>query len=201
MYALAPNIPLYIDAISGNIVYKSGEEYVEPKKVSYTDIEGHFAEKEIKVLADFDIYLEGTEFRPNEAILQKEFLTLLSKSLNYYGPVITEKSTKAEIDEFYAYLVRDGIIREAEIAPDSAVTREEAVKYIIRALKYDKVADIKGIFQVSFKDSGSISEDLYGYVAIASGLGIIKGDGSNFRPKKNTTRGEAAVMIYNYLRL
>lgn len=201
VYALAPNIPLYIDAISGNIVYKSGEEYVEPKKVSYTDIEGHFAEKEIKVLADFGIYLEGTEFRPNEAILQKEFLTLLSKSLNYYGPVITEKSTKAEIDEFYAYLVRDGIIKEAEIAPDSIVTREEAVKYIIRALKYDKVADIKGIFQVGFKDSGSISEDLYGYVAIASGLGIIKGDGSNFRPKKNTTRGEAAVMIYNYLRL
>ena len=68
-------------------------------------------------------------------------------------------------------------------------------------MKYDKVADIKGIFTVSFRDAGSISEDLHGYVAIASGLGIVKGDGVNFKPKKETTRGEAAVMIYNYLRL
>jgi hypothetical protein len=29
----------------------------------------------------------------------------------------------------------------------------------------------------------------------------VKGDGVNFKPKKETTRGEAAVMIYNYLRL
>ena len=201
VYALSPGKPLYIDAENGRIVYGDGSKYEEPKKVSYTDIKGHFAEKQINVLADFGIYLDGTEFRPNDVIVQKDFLMLLAKTLSYYGPVITEKSTQKEIDELYAYLMREDIIRETEKAPNSAVTREEAVKYIIRALKYDKVADIKGIFSVSFKDSGSISEDLYGYVAIASGLGIVKGDGVNFSPKKNTTRAEAAVMIYNYLRL
>jgi hypothetical protein len=130
---------------------------------------------------------------------QKDFLTYLSKTLNYYGPVLTEKSTQKDIDEMYAYLIREGIVKEAEKSPDSAVTREEAVKFIIRALKYDKVADIKGIFSVSFKDKASISPDLYGYVAIASGLGIVSGDGTNFNPKKNIKRGESAVMIYNYL--
>lgn len=201
VYALSSGKPLYIDANSGKVVYNDGREYVEPKKVSYTDIEGHFAEKQINVLAEFGIYLEGTEFRPNDAILQRDFLVLLSKTLNYYGPIITEKSTQEEINELYAYLLREGIIKENEIAPNSTVIREEAVRFIIRALKYDKVADIKGIFTVSFKDAGSISEDLHGYVAIASGLGIVKGDGVNFKPKKETTRGEAAVMIYNYLRL
>jgi len=201
VYALSPEKPLYIDAESGMIVYRDGGEYKEPKKVSYTDIEGHFAEKQIRVLADFGIYLEGSEFRPDDAIVQKEFLALLAKTLNYYAPVITEKSSRDEIDELYAYLIREGVVREYEKAPDSVVTREEAVKYMIRALKYDRVAEIRGIFSVSFGDSDSISGDLYGYVAIASGLGIVKGDGVYFRPKKNTTRAEAAVMIYNYLRL
>ncbi|HOQ06844.1 MAG TPA: S-layer homology domain-containing protein [Clostridiales bacterium] len=201
VYALAPEMPHYIDAVSGKIVYRDGSEYKEPKKISYTDIKGHFAEKQISVLADFGIYLEGTEFRPDDAIVQKDFLSLLAKTLNYYGPAITEKSSREGIDELYVYLIREGVVRENEKAPDSAVTREEAVKFIIRALKYDKVADIRGIFSVSFRDSESISGDLYGYVAIASGLGIVKGDGIDFRPKKNTTRAEAAVMIYNYLRL
>jgi hypothetical protein len=199
VYLLKPGKPLYIDALTGNVVYRTGEKYTEAKSISYTDIKDHFAEKQISVLAEFGIYLEGSEFRPSEAITQKDFLAYLSKTLNYYGPIITEKSTQKEIDEMYAYLIRDGIIAEGEKSPDSVVTREEAVKYIIRTLKYDKVADISGIFNIDFKDSASISEDLYGYVAIASGLGIVSGDGTNFYPKRNISRGESAVIIYNYL--
>lgn len=201
VYTLNPGKPYYIDAFTGNVVYGTGEEYKEPKKVTYTDIKGHFAEKQINVLAEFGIYLEGTEFRPSEDMIQKDFLAYLANTLNYYGPVIGEKSTQKDIDEMYAFLIREGIVKEAEKSPNSKVTREEAVKFIIRALKYDKVAEIKGIYSVSFKDASSISPELYGYVAIASGLKIVSGDGTNFRPKKNITRGEAAVMIYNYLQL
>lgn len=201
VYTLKPGKPYYIDALTGNVVYGSGEEYKEPQKVIYTDIKGHYAEKQISVLAEFGIYLEGSEFRPSEDMSQKDFLSYLSKTLSYYGPVINEKSTEKDIDEMYAYLIREGIVKETEKSPDSKVTREEAVKFIIRALRYDKVADIKGIYSVSFKDASSISPELYGYVAIASGLRIVNGDGTNFSPKKNITRGEAAVMIYNYLQL
>ncbi len=199
VYLLKPGKPLYIDAFTGSIVYRSGEEYKEATKVSYTDIKGHYAEKQISVLAEFGIALDGSEFRPSEDMTQKDFLTYLSKTLNYYGPVLTEKSTQKDIDEMYAYLIREGIVKEAERSPNSAVTREDAVKFIIRALKFDKVADIKGIYNVSFKDKASISPDLYGYVAIASGLGIVSGNGGNFQPKRNIKRGECAVMIYNYL--
>lgn len=201
VYTLKPGKPYYIDALTGNVVYGSGEEYKEPQKVIYTDIKGHYAEKQISVLAEFGIYLEGSEFRPSEDMSQKDFLSYLSKTLSYYGPVINEKSTEKDIDEMYAYLIREGIVKETEKSPDSKVTREEAVKFIIRALRYDKVADIKGIYSVSFKDASSISPELYGYIAIASGLRIVNGDGTNFSPKKNITRGEAAVMIYNYLQL
>jgi len=199
VYLLTSGKPLYIDAYTGKVVYKSGSEYVEPKKVTYTDIAGHFAEKQISVLADFGIYLDGSEFRPDEKITQLDFLSLLSKTLSYYGPVITKDSKKQDIDELYKYLISEGIVTEEEKAPESTVKREDAVKYIIRAMKYNKVAEIKGIFNVSFKDRDEISENLYGYVAIAAGLGIVKGDGVSFKPKSDVTRAETAIMIYNYL--
>ena len=151
------------------------------------------------VLADNGIYLEGKEFRPGEAITQLDFMILLSKTLNYYGPVISAKSSDKEVDDLYAYLKREGIVKEGEKQPTQTVTREEAVKYIIRALKYEKVADISSIFNIQFKDKSAISEGLSGYVAIAAGLGIVNGDGVNFKPARNVTRGESAVMIYNYL--
>lgn len=199
VYSLDANKPLYIDAISGALLNYNGTEYKEPEKIDYTDIKGHFAEKQIMVLADNGIFLEGKEFKPNDSITQLDFMTLLSKTLNYYGPDITPKSTGKEVDDLYAFLQREGIVRDGEKQPAQTVTREEAVKYIIRALKYDKVADIGSIFIVEFKDKASISPELTGYVAIASGLGIVKGDGTNFSPARKVTRGETAVMIYNYL--
>jgi hypothetical protein len=199
VYSLDANKPLYIDAISGALLNYNGTEYKEPEKIDYTDIKGHFAEKQIMVLADNGIFLEGKEFKPNDSITQLDFMILLSKTLNYYGPDITPKSTGKEVDDLYAFLQREGIVRDGEKQPAQTVTREEAVKYIIRALKYDKVADIGSIFIVEFKDKASISPELTGYVAIASGLGIVKGDGTNFSPARKVTRGETAVMIYNYL--
>jgi len=198
-YALNQNKPLYIDAYTGALQNYDGTEYREPEKVEYTDIKGHFAEKQIMVLADNGIYLEGKEFKPDAAITQLEFMVLLSKTLNYYGPVVSTSSIGKEADDLYAFLRREGIVKEGEWQPMKSVTREEAVKYIIRALKYDKVADISGIFNIKFADKDAISREMTGYVAIAAGLGIVNGDGTRFNPAKNVTRGESAVMIYNYL--
>jgi len=201
VYTLKPGKQPYdVDANTGELVDYGGKPYKPPIKIEYTDIEGHYAEDEIKVLAEYGIYLEGTEFKPSAKIKQKEFLSLLSKTLNSYRPLITSSSTDEEIEEMYAYLQRQGVIKAGEKSPDGAVTREEAVKFIIRAMNFDKVADIKGIFICSFKDRAKIDDNLLGYVTIASGLGIVSGSGGNFRPKDNLTRAEAIVMIYNYLR-
>ncbi len=198
VYVLKNSKPQLISATDGALLNADGSEYKEPVKVSYTDIKGNAAEKQIMVLADNGIYLEGSQFKPNATITQLDFLTLLSKTLSYYGPVITPKSTSQDIDELYVFLQREGIIKAGEKATAANVTREEAVKYLVRALKFDKVADIKGIFNISFKDKASISPNLTGYVSIAAGLGIV-GKSGNFNPKAKITRGESAIMIYNYL--
>ncbi len=201
VYSFKPGKPLVFDVNSGVILDGNGSPYKEVKPVTYTDIKGSFAEEQIMVLAENGVYLDGTEFKPETEITQKDFFTLLSRTLNYYGTAITANSTQKDIDELYAFLEREGIVKAGEKAPDSLVTREDAVKYIIRALKYDKVADIKGIFTVSFKDQNTAQPGLSGYITVAAGLKIIGGFDGNFYPKAKLTREAAAVMIYNYLQV
>ncbi|MDF2522457.1 MAG: hypothetical protein K0R31_98 [Clostridiales bacterium] len=200
VYTVKPGKPMLFDGNTGVLVNYNGQPYKEIKPADYKDIAGHYAESQIKILAEFGIGLEGNEFRPDENILQKDFLTLLAKTLNYYyyDPYFAQNEEK-KIEEMYNVLLREGVIKAAEKAPNSAVTREDAVKFLIRALKYDKVADIKGIFKSTFSDVDAIQPDLVGYVTIAQGLGIIQGDNGYFNPKGTLTRAHSAVIIYNYL--
>ncbi len=201
VYALKSDKNYYdIDANTGVLLDHSGKEYKEQNTSGYTDIEGHYAQKAIEALAEYGIKLEGEKFNPDQYINQLDFLTLISQiSPNYYGPIITMKSSADEIKSFYTTLGDSGIIKESEKAPDTEFTREEAVKYFIRALKYDEVASIKGIYKTEFSDENEINPELIGYVAIAQGLNVIQGSSGSFRPKDKITRAEAAMIVYNYL--
>lgn len=199
-YALKPGKPTTLDANTGEILGYNGKPYKEIKPVEYTDIAGHFAEKQIAALAEYGISLGGTEFRPDENIKQKDFFILLSKIMDYYyWTVISSESGDKDIDNLYSFLIREGVVKPEEKSYESPVTREEAVKFIIRALKYTEVADIKGIYKPLFQDQDSINPDLEGYVTIAAGLKIVSGNNGCFYPKNKLTRAEAAVMIYNCL--
>ncbi len=200
-YVLKMGIPLFLDAFTGGVVDYNGNPYTEQKTVLYTDIKGDPAEKQISVLAENGVNLDGAEFKPGTEINQKDFLTLLSKTMSYYGPVITQKSAAQDIDQLYAYLTREGVVKNGEKAPDAAVTNEDAVKFIIRAMKLDKAADLKDIYIINFKDKSEISPALTGYVALAAGLKITAGSDGSFGPKTKLTRAGAAVMIYNYLQV
>ncbi|MCR4436881.1 MAG: S-layer homology domain-containing protein [Clostridiales bacterium] len=199
VYAVKPGKPVSFDANTGVILDYNGQPYKEVKPAAYTDIAGNFAEKQITALAEYGVSLEGKEFRPNENITQADFFRLLSKTLNYYIPYSSANADK-ELDDIYKLLINEGIVKAGEKAPDSAVSREDAAKFIIRALKYDKVADIKGIYANPFKDAAEINPDLLGYVTIAQGLNIINGDQNGyFYPKNAVSRAQAAVILYNYL--
>ena len=79
------------------------------------------------------------------------------------------------------------------------MTKEEAVKYLIRALKYNKIGDLSEIYKDIFKDTKDIDPQLKGYVSIAYGLGIVQGYNGNFNPKAELKREDGANMIYNFL--
>lgn len=190
-YGIAKDSSNSVDAVTGDIVDGRG------RKISsfdgYKDIGGHWAENIINTLADYNICSDSEFFKPDENITQRDLLKMLNTAK--YSYAINDD------DRLYQQFVRENIISENEIKPDSAVTKQQAVKYLLKMMDYANAAEIKGIFKCDFADSDAVDGDCFGYVAIAKGLGIVNGDESNsFNPEKNITNAEAAVIIYNYLK-
>ncbi|QZY54860.1 YcdB/YcdC domain-containing protein [Crassaminicella profunda] len=196
VYAVKAKKPIIFDGNTCEILNYDGTPYKEEKDIAYTDIKGHHAEKEIQALADSGIGFEEETFRPDEKVIQQDFFRLFVKTLNYYG---VNGEDEKSIKEMYEYLIREGIIKENEKALNDFVTKEDAVKYMIRALKYDEVAKIKGIYKYPFNDIEKADENLVGHITLAYGLGIIKGNDEVFEPKKEISRADIAKMIFNYL--
>ena len=192
VYGLKSDKPANIDANTGIILNHRGEPYKVRTAISYKDIEKSYAKDKIKILAQYDIAFPGEEFKPQEKITQRDFLYLLAKPSYSYIDVDNP-------DNLYNHLINVGIIKENEKSPQKIVTKEEGIKYIIRALKYDKIADLTEIYKDVFKDTKDIDPKLKGYVSIAYGLKIVEGSNGNLNPKAELKREDAANMIYNYL--
>lgn len=103
-----------------------------------------------------------------------------------------------DLNYLYERFINQGILKEEEKNMEAKITREEAIKYVIRAFGQEPLEDIGDIYKIDYEDADEISVNLKGHIAIAKGLGFISGKG-NFRPKDNLTREEAAIIIYNIL--
>ncbi len=193
VYGLKSIKPANIDANTGTILDYTGEPFKEKTIISYDDIDKSYAKDKINTLAKHGIVLPGEQFKPNEKINQKDFLSLLVKSIEPYFELDNPRN------DLYNYLINIGILKEKEKSPEKIVTKEEGIKYIIRALKYDKIADLSNIYKDLFKDTKDINPELKGYVSIAYGLGIVEGNDGKLNPKVELKREDAANMIYNYL--
>lgn len=178
-----------IDPVSGTRLDFTGQVYKENKLQEYVDISGHWCEKTVKELLDNGYYIDGNKFNPDMNITQVNFLKYL------YSPV---KDNYNNDDEFYDMLIQNGIITKEEKDSSSLVSNQDAAKYIIRYLGYDKVAVHSEIFNNPFKDN--IEEKYKGYASMCYGLNIIKGTNGNFNGTHNISNAEAAVIIYNSIK-
>ncbi|TYQ14701.1 UNVERIFIED_CONTAM: S-layer family protein [Acetivibrio alkalicellulosi] len=203
VYAINSQKPAMFDAYTGTILNYNGEPYKEEKPLEYSDISEHYAKSQIETLAQIGVGLEGPLFKPNDKIKQKDYLLLVSQLIDsgYEFYRVTTLKSENEIDRLYSLLQREGIIREDEKDPDALLTREESIKFIIRALNYDKIADLHHIFNCTFNDKDEIDQNLIGYVVLARGLNIVNGYGDYFRPKDQLSRAEAIIIIYNSIKI
>ncbi len=197
VYHINTNGISYIDAKTGVPLDFDGKEYKEPAPIVYTDLEGHYAKEAIEALVQIGVHIEGEQFLPNNIITQNEFLQLVSKCVWDFYPMY---GGRVDADSIYRNAISNGVIKKGEEAPDDPLTRELAVMYLLRAMGFKHFAEINGIFKSSFIDQNDIAAEMFGYVAIAEGLDIIKGSGGSFMPKSEMTRAEAATMLYNYLK-
>ncbi|MCR5353841.1 MAG: S-layer homology domain-containing protein [Clostridiales bacterium] len=169
-------------ALTGKISDYSGEEYTKKGDYNYTDIDSHWAKDDILMLADLGIGFEGDKFLPDEKIDFADF-AYLANSLDLYSPDLNNDKYDEDGSEKTGYL-----------------TRTQAVKYIIDAAGYKKIAEMKNIFITDFNDNNLLDDGDVGYIAIARGFGFVQGDMNSFRPYDDITRAEAVTIILNYIR-
>lgn len=171
---------------------------------AYTDIEGHWAEKEISNLSLNGIMSGYTDnsFRPNQNMTRAELVTVINRLLGNtvqntkYVPDINAK------DWFYADIrkgIESGIIQgnaEGYVRPNDLVTREEAILMLQRAL----VPIDQGGITYGFADASTISEWSKQAVNTFWKKGYVAGYADNtIRPKNYITRAEVVKMIINMI--
>lgn len=188
VYNFNNNDNYIVDPISGIRLDFTGQAYKENKLPEYTDIKGQWCEKAVEALLDNGYYIDGDKFNANMGITQINFFKYM------YSPV---KDNYNSDDEFYDMLIKNGVIKKEEKAPNSLVSNQEAAKFVIRYLGYDNVAVHPEIFNNPFKDN--IDEKYKGYAAMSYALNIIKGTNGNFNGTHDINNGEAAVIVYNLI--
>jgi len=182
-----------IDAKSGKAV--QGKSY-EAAQVSYDDINGHWAATALSELASYNIGWLGGKANPDAPLTQKEYVMLLTSADN--GPFDPEKG---DLDDLYQYAFHRGFLTQAERDDDKVLQRGEMVKMLLDSLGYGPIAKLQGIFRCDYADAADIPADLLGYAALAQGLSLIKGDGAgSFSSTRTSTRAEAAVMLWQYMK-
>ena len=180
----------YLNARTGKLCTSSGKEITASADSGicpYTDIKGNSAEKYITKLYEYGVRLtdsDETEFRPDEYITEREFANLMG-NLTYTGimPLLYADYSYERPNEF----------------GNGVLTKAGAAKQFVLAKGGKQFAELKGIYVSPFKDVSADRSDL-GYISLAYGMGVIKGDSKGcFNPDSKVTRGYAMYLICNYI--
>ncbi|SHK22755.1 S-layer homology domain-containing protein [Tepidibacter formicigenes] len=197
-----------LDAVNGKFIDYDGEE-IDLDDTDYTNkIKGHWAERELSILSDNNI-INLKDFDLDKEITKIDTIKMLVNVKGYHPYRIDDNDdlkfkdiTKNDKDYAYVQLaIEYGLIdnKEENFNKEAKITREEMAKMIVKLIEQDKMASMKGIYSLGFKDEQSIGEEYKGYVAVCKGLGIISGNDGNFRPKDNATMLEMAISVYKAL--
>ncbi len=168
----AEDTGVIIDAFRGQRINSDGTAYAKQEKwTKYTDVKGHYAEKEIMALHRFGIGFKSENFNPDREISQKEFIEFANQGFGNTLSIHNLHSPAANI-----------------------LTRIEAARLICCALGLEKFGEIEKIYACPFKDI----DEGKGYATLLWGLDIVKGTTKDtFSPNTGLTRGQAAILIYN----
>lgn len=193
VYGFAQSNVWGVDPITGKPLVYAQESAIS---FGYNDITGHFAQKQIETLAEYGVGYVGGAFHPNQNLTQKDALSLVIPACGFTLNPDSEEYEEALYSNAYSM----GLLTSAEKNPSAAMTRASLTKLLVDAAGYGEVAQLKDIYRIGYKDEKAIPADLFGYVAIAKGLGIVQGNtNGNFNPNGVATRAQLAIMLYNIL--
>lgn len=186
---------LGVDAKTGEAV--KGEEYTE-STINYDDLGGQWVKAQAEKLAQYGVGWTGGSLKPGLELTQLDMVALLVSTGGYlyHG----DSGNADAVDELYNIAYSMGVLEKKDRNEVALITRAQLVKLLLDSAGYGNLAGLEGIFKCSFADQSSIPAALYGYAAVAQGLGLVKGSsGGNFAPNRTATRAEAVSMLYNFM--
>lgn len=210
----------YYDAFNGKLLDNSGEEAIENIDDFKKQIEKSKNRKALEILA-YNGYIDINNFQIDKEVKNKDLMKVLVDALGYRRYVIEENSNitsdgatedkeDADTGSGKNYMSKEEYLEMAKyygliddtmdmMNPEKEVTREKLSRALINMLQYDIIANAQGIFKTQYKDEEEISKENLGYVALATGLGIIEGEGNKLNPKSIVDYEELYASLYKTL--
>ena len=204
-------------SIDGEITFKArhfSKYAVREYNKTFEDIQNHWAKNDIEILASKKITngVSETEFAPNRAISNAEFVVLLSRILNLEKSSENIDYIDVPFTAWYNENLKDAknsnLLKgsyDNYFYPNEPIKRENMANILVNAYFYYTNTDESNIYitqNVRFNDEGNILQSLRNKVKISNSLGLILGDDlGNFNPKEGATRAEASAVIKRLLKL
>ena len=184
-----------LDAKSGELLDYQGQPLEKgAKPYSFSDLTGVNGAQEIAALGQAGLFGDfGNNFRPQEKMGVASLLRAMY--LSRFGLGGNTSLTESEV---LTKAIEQGWVKE-DLQPEDPVNRELLVKVLLRYIQLNKLAELKGIYQVDFQDTDQINPDTLGYFALASSIGILKVEGQVLAPCDTVSRAEAAVALFRAL--
>jgi len=184
---------------------------VRKNKTVYSDMKKHWAKDDIAALgAKFIVTTPTpTTFDPSRNITREQFAEFIARGLGLPG----DKAAAARFADvgsssagagYIGAVSQAGIVQgdgKGRFNPNAAITREEMATMMQRAMTYAGTQPNASITVLAkFADRGKISSWAANAVAANVQAGIMNGvSATQFKPKANATRAEAAAMVKRFL--
>lgn len=188
----------------------NGGSTVTPSKPSdkfNSELSGHWGETELRYLVDNGIVTgDGSTLKLSDNVTRAEFTAMILRAFKIEPKEYNGCASDVSGSEWYAGYIQtayDMKILEGDggkAMPDDIMTREQAVKIMLKALEAKGVKVSYDDAKTSFSDAGDISGWAAPFVSAAVDMNLIKGmENNRFMPKNNTLREQAMIMIYRLL--
>ncbi|MFD0960894.1 S-layer homology domain-containing protein [Paenibacillus chungangensis] len=202
-----------------NVPHNSMYAVVEVQNKTFEDLLGHWAKREVELLAS-KLIVNGVaenQFAPNNEITRAEFAALLVRSLGLAiapnGAQTTSPFSDISADTWYAPAVAAAVeanlingYEDGSFQPNQSISREEIAVIIDRAKRLADTNTKRDQVHVSevltrFADQTDMANWSKPSIANLVQDGLINGRSENeFAPQAHTTRAEAAALIERLLK-
>ena len=198
--AVASCLSLAVSASAANTVNRKATDFRDYDRTAW------YAEAVSAAVDNGLLYgKSATVIDPNGDMTRAEMAAIINRSFGCYVKADISKYTDVSKSKWYfddvAMAVQMGTYNgrsSSAMAPDSPITRQEAMTVVARALELDYETYAKTDLS-AFSDRGKISDWALPYVRAMVGADYIHGRGKILAPQDNITRAEFAQIFANII--